>query len=252
MQATRPLLPSSYSFSGLPAHATVAQTAERAQLKRRMSSIEQLATVHPAAASMFAAHVQDLFAPSQASQSQVAAAVTTPLHFTIPTTNSARAQPQNMDPTTDDPTAVFIHPPFDSFVTAESPEGLNYNMMAEHADWFLDSRDFKAANNDNPNAVAYPAQLEPPRGWCPNKKKELKQLGTEGWPEGEEPRLRCTFCRRTYAGVNAKSMWRRHVYEKHKIAMANRRDGTERVRGRQSNSMSQSSLFGAIPPDPLV
>jgi hypothetical protein len=37
--------------------------------------------------------------------------------------------------------------------------------------------------------------------------------------------------------VNAKSMWRRHVFEKHKIAMANRRNDMERPRGRNSNSM---------------
>jgi hypothetical protein len=148
----------------------------------------------------------------------------------------ARNQAPNMDPTPEDPTATFIHPPFDNFTGEHYPDGLTFSIMAEHQDWFLDANDYKAAGNDNPDAVPYPAQLEPPRGWCPGKKKELRQLGPDGWPAGEEPRLRCTFCRRTYAGVNAKSMWRRHVYEKHKIAMSNRRDGTERVRGRQSNS----------------
>ena len=62
------------------------------------------------------------------------------------------------------------------------------------------------------------------------KKKDLKERGSESWPEGEEPRLRCTFCRRTYAGINAKSMWRRHVFEKHKVPMSNRRDNSERAR----------------------
>ena len=83
-------------------------------------------------------------------------------------------------------------------------------------------------------AVKYPTQLEPPRGWCPSKKKE----GKDAWAEGEEPRLRCTFCRRTYAGVNAKSMWRRHVFEKHKIAMSNRRADNQERKGRGSNSTS--------------
>jgi hypothetical protein len=110
--------------------------------------------------------------------------------------------------------------------------------MAANPEWFLDASDFVSTtpNKDSKDVICYPPQLEPPRGWCPAKKKDLRALGAEGWPEGEEPRLRCTFCRRTYAGVNAKSMWRRHVYEKHKIAMANRREGGERTRGRASNS----------------
>ncbi|KZT05896.1 uncharacterized protein LAESUDRAFT_654934, partial [Laetiporus sulphureus 93-53] len=128
---------------------------------------------------------------------------------------------QVLDPSPSDPGALFIHPPFTVFPDADKhKDGLTYNLMATNPEWFLDPADFISAINDNPNAIRYPPQLEPPRGWCPAKKKELK----DSWPEGEEPRLRCTFCRRTYAGVNAKSMWRRHVYEKHKIAMANRRD----------------------------
>jgi hypothetical protein len=142
-----------------------------------------------------------------------------------------------MDPSKDDPNAVFIHPPFTSFPNAHlTPEGLSYAMMAANPDWFLDPHDFISAHSTNPNAIPYPPHLEPPRGWCPAKKKDLRSRGGDGWPEGEEPRLRCTFCRRTYAGVNAKSMWRRHVYEKHKIAMSNRREGNDRPRGRGSNS----------------
>ena len=119
--------------------------------------------------------------------------------------------------------------------------------MAANPEWFLDATDFISTtpNTDSRDAISYPPQLEPPRGWCPAKKKDLKALGAEGWPEGEEPRLRCTFCRRTYAGVNAKSMWRRHVYEKHKIAMANRREGGDRVRGRTSNSTRVFILYDA-------
>ena len=136
-----------------------------------------------------------------------------------------------MDPTPSDPNAVFIHPPFSIFPDAHlHPEGLCYSLMAANPDWFLDPKDFVSGNNNNSDAIPYPSQLEPPRGWCPAKKKDLKERGADGWPEGEEPRLRCTFCRRTYAGVNAKSMWRRHVFEKHKIAMSNRRDNIERTR----------------------
>ena len=144
-----------------------------------------------------------------------------------------------MDPTPADPNAVFLHPPFTNFPNAEKySQGLTYTVMADNENWFLDPQDFVSPVNNSPNAIPYPAQLEPPRGWCPAKKKDLKERGGEPWPEGQEPRLRCTFCRRTYAGVNAKSMWRRHVYEKHKIAMANRRDtaNPDRSRRRAGNS----------------
>ena len=150
------------------------------------------------------------------------------------------AQPiQAMDPSPSDPLALFLHPPFTNFPDSHlHPEGISYALMAANAEWFLDAADFVSTTpkTDGRDVISYPPQLEPPRGWCPAKKKDLRALGAGGWPEGEEPRLRCTFCRRTYAGVNAKSMWRRHVYEKHKIAMANRREGSDRVRGRVSNS----------------
>ncbi|KAK1232705.1 hypothetical protein PQX77_004181 [Marasmius sp. AFHP31] len=115
--------------------------------------------------------------------------------------------------------------------------------MADNPGWFLDASDFvsyEETTSPNPNAIPYPTSLEPPRGWCPARKKDLRSRGADSWPEGEEPRLRCTFCRRTYAGVNAKSMWRRHVFEKHKIAMANRRDGPERPRGRGSGATKEN------------
>lgn len=146
--------------------------------------------------------------------------------------------PAGMDPQASDPNVLFVHPPFTTFPDSHMyPDGLTYPIMAENPEWFLDANDFVSQNNPNPNAIPYPPHLEPPRGWCPAKKKDLRDRGSDGWPEGEEPRLRCTFCRRTYAGVNAKSMWRRHVFEKHKIAMSNRRDGNERPRGRGSNSV---------------
>ena len=157
------------------------------------------------------------------------------------------ACPSNgLDPSPDDEKAVFIHPPFNNFPYADqvSLDGLTYALMAENPEWFLDAADFiwLDGTNTSPSAIAYPAILEPPRGWCPAKKRDLKEMGSDGWPEGEEPRLRCTFCRRTYAGVNAKSMWRRHVFEKHKIAMANRRDtGNDRPRGRGFGSTSKLS-----------
>ncbi|KAF4623155.1 hypothetical protein D9613_001896 [Agrocybe pediades] len=151
--------------------------------------------------------------------------------------DSLAVPPLGMDPQPNDPDVVFIHPPFTEFPGAtDHPDGLTYALMAENPNWFLDSADFiSQPGTDTAGVVPYPPHLEPPRGWCPAKKKDLKDRGVDGWPEGEEPRLRCTFCRRTYAGVNAKSMWRRHVFEKHKIAMSNRRDGNlDRPRGRGS------------------
>lgn len=151
--------------------------------------------------------------------------------------------PKPFDPTPDDPTAVFIHPPFDDFPNAYlHPEGLTYTLMAENPEWFLDAIDFKAEGDPNPNAIIYPSFLEPPRGWCPTKKKDakVKRLRLDGESDEDAPTLRCTFCRRKYAGVNAKSMWRRHVLEKHKIPMGNRRDGAcdNGRTGRTANSRS--------------
>lgn len=147
-----------------------------------------------------------------------------------------------MDPSLSDPNIFFVHPPFVAFPNAHLyPEGLSYSLMAANPDWFLDQNDFVNGSSTNPDAIPYPPQLEPPRGWCPAKKKDLKALGPDGWPEGEEPRLRCTFCRRTYAGVNAKSMWRRHVYEKHKIAMSNRREGHDRTRGGRGSGRERNN-----------
>ncbi|KAI0800947.1 hypothetical protein C8Q74DRAFT_1364606 [Fomes fomentarius] len=140
----------------------------------------------------------------------------------------------NLDPAPGDPDTVFIRAPFNEFPgSSERKTGLSYNDMAANPDWFLDVRDFTG-----PNAVGYPPQLEPPRGWCPSKKKDAKDT----WKEGEEPRLRCTLCRRQYAGVNAKSMWRRHVYEKHKIAMANRRENNDRPGGRSRGSNKENKV----------
>ncbi|KAI0756688.1 hypothetical protein C8Q80DRAFT_49751 [Daedaleopsis nitida] len=152
----------------------------------------------------------------------------------------------NADPVPGDPDAVFIRAPFTDFPgSSERKTGLSFNDLAANANWFLSVDDFIG-----PNAVGYPPQLEPPRGWCPAKKKDIK----EGWKEGEGPRLRCTLCRRSYSGVNAKSMWRRHVYEKHKIAMANRRDANDRPAGgrggRSSNSKScpsRARAYNLIP-----
>lgn len=223
--SAQPFLATSASFS-------VTSSAVPRPLKRRASDMVDLPVEQGASATFHALPIQ---------HTMLSSVLTAPTHASVPPSSAVRQQVSGLDPTTDDPTAVFLHPPFEEFQNnPEHPDGLTYLVLAEHPDWFLDARDYNALNNDNPDAIPYLSQLEPPRGWCPAKKKDLKHMGADGWPEGEEPRLRCTFCRRTYAGVNAKSMWRRHVYEKHKIAMANRREGTERVRGRNSNSMSST------------
>jgi hypothetical protein len=134
---------------------------------------------------------------------------------------------------------------------------LTYAILHNQRDWFLDADDFC---KDNPNRLDYPPELEPPRGWAPlaectgpgaagrcRQAKETKDKNsrTKGfYAHGEnavtdnnveygpsddcheKTVLRCTFCRREYHGPNAKSMWRRHVYDKHKVAMKNRREGS--------------------------
>ncbi|CAL1695344.1 unnamed protein product [Somion occarium] len=216
---------SSYSFTGTSSNA---DPTSRATLKRRFTESTQDPFLAPAPPQQLYAQPNDSF------DAQRRLPPTSRTHPGL--RNGALVVPQHpaMDPSPDDPDAIFIHPPFTNFPNAHLyKDGLTYNLMATNPEWFLDPADYITTVNCSSTAIRYPTQLEPPRGWCPSKKRELK----DGWPEGEEPRLRCTFCRRTYAGVNAKSMWRRHVYEKHKIAMANRRDNnnTSERRGRGSN-----------------
>ncbi|TFK41057.1 hypothetical protein BDQ12DRAFT_626230 [Crucibulum laeve] len=229
MSQSRPLLGPSLSFSGTT-------TPLPRPPKRRLVSTSELEFFAPAASSF----QPRPYAPGlQTSQSRSRA---------LSTSRGARTHealalpPAGMDPQPSDPNVIFIHPPFTTFPQSQLyPDGLTYPLMAENMEWFLDATDFSSESNTNPHAIPYPPHLEPPRGWCPAKKKDLKERGSEGWPEGEEPRLRCTFCRRTYAGVNAKSMWRRHVFEKHKIAMSNRRDGSDRPRGRGSGKENRQT-----------
>ncbi len=141
-----------------------------------------------------------------------------------------------MDPVLGDGISSFIRLPFVDYPNAHLyPEGLTFSWLAENPEWFLDPRDFKGENEDEvPNAITYPPSLEPPRGWCQTKKRDSRSSNDDS---DESPALRCTFCRRKYAGVNAKSMWRRHVLEKHKVPMSNRREGpVESSRASRSNS----------------
>ncbi|KAK0245869.1 hypothetical protein EDD85DRAFT_36270 [Armillaria nabsnona] len=223
----RPSFAPSLSFSGSSSTASVPRP-----LKRHLTS--DLDFLAPAAAT-FKPHP---YSPANLTNSNLTGSRNRYLNSTRQQNRaSASSPPLTLDVSEKDPDTVFIHPPFDSFPGADTfPEGLTYTLMADHPDWFLDPRDYLPLEGPclNPDAIPYPPYLEPPRGWCPAKKRDLKDKGPDGWAEGEEPRLRCTFCRRHYAGVNAKSMWRRHVFEKHKVAMSNRREGCERPRGRGS------------------
>jgi hypothetical protein len=223
MSSYVPQLSQSLSFDSAPA-------TFRRPPKRRLSS-PQLNFFTPAA---------QTFKPKPYTPSSISVPTNAPPPPTRNNSVAPLAMPTpNMDPSPHDAGTLFIHPPFTEFPNSHLYcEGLTYAILASNPEWFLNAHDFISSTSTNKNAIPYPPQLEPPRGWCPAKKKDLKERGSDGWPEGEEPRLRCTFCRRTYAGVNAKSMWRRHVFEKHKIAMSNRRDGNERARGRNSNSLS--------------
>jgi len=228
MSETRHPLAASQSFSG-PSSTTVSRP-----LKRRLTTTDL--TFFTPAATSFKPRPYAPNGNAPAAQ-QPKALHPGPSRSNYRSVDSLAIPNPVMDPSPDDPNSVFIHPPFTSFPDSHlTPERLSYGLMAANPNWFLDPHDFISTDSTNSHAIPYPPQLEPPRGWCPAKKKDLRNRGTDGWPEGEEPRLRCTFCRRTYAGVNAKSMWRRHVFEKHKIAMSNRRYGNDRPRGRGSNS----------------
>ncbi|KAJ7706075.1 hypothetical protein B0H17DRAFT_1035525 [Mycena rosella] len=220
---TRPPLVPSASFSASTS------TSPARPLKRRLISAPDLNFFVPA---------EDSFKPLPYIPNHSAPAAREPHPERVPVRPIAShaLSTLGLDPLPTDPDILFLRYPFASFPNQDLyPEGVTYTTLAENLNWFLDPEDYVYENCKNPDAIPYPAALEPPRGWCPARKKDLKEKGPEGWPDGEQPRLRCTFCRRTYAGVNAKSMWRRHVFEKHKIAMSNRRNDMERPRGRSSN-----------------
>ncbi|GJE85755.1 hypothetical protein PsYK624_018340 [Phanerochaete sordida] len=157
-----------------------------------------------------------------------------------------------IEPSPTDEDVVFIHPPFNDFPDAHKyPEGLTYNVLATNPNFFLVASDYRRVGDsleETSDTIQYPTVLEPPRGWLQSddkkwlqsddKKRSKDAKKEKRWPEGQAPRLRCTFCRRTYAGVNAKSMWRRHVFEKHRIAMSNRRAdaGERKGRGKENDT----------------
>jgi hypothetical protein len=127
---------------------------------------------------------------------------------------------------------MFIHPPFtnlpDGVVLTD--EGMNYGVMHQHPTWFLDIKDYITLDTNPEGAIRYPRDLEPPR---PRRQKDLL--------------LRCTFCPRTYAGVNAKSMWTRHVREKHRVVLSKAWSDTATSSRRQSTGTCSSICFRSFP-----
>ncbi|KAH8102500.1 hypothetical protein BXZ70DRAFT_928757 [Cristinia sonorae] len=236
-------LQSSYSFAGTSSHDAIPRPP-----KRRLSASMLDPFAIPSSTTAAAAPPQTrLFENVATFGAGYPAATTQAAHHALRHNPLAVPHHPSLDPTPDDPGVVFIHPPFNNFPDAHLyKDGLTYNLLAQNANWFLDPKDYITKGQSEPDAIRYPSQLEPPRGWCPTKKKDLK----DGWKEGEEPRLRCTFCRRTYAGVNAKSMWRRHVYEKHNIAMSNRRDNPDR-KGRGYNKENKEGKADPISMRPV-
>ncbi|KAJ7653058.1 hypothetical protein DFH06DRAFT_525178 [Mycena polygramma] len=111
-----------------------------------------------------------------------------------------------------------IHPPF-----TDLPEGvvltdaMSYAVLHEHPTWFLDAKDFVTLkpHPDSSSAVEtpllYPREHQPPR------------------PRRTGRVLRCTFCPRTWSTVNAKSMWVRHVRERHGVALSKDIDRPDRL-----------------------
>ncbi|KAJ7225421.1 hypothetical protein GGX14DRAFT_349203 [Mycena pura] len=235
MPNARPSLAPSASFTvsttpTITASASTSTVSPARPLKRRLLSAPDLNFFVPAA---------DSFKPLPYTphQSGTSAGEPRPERGPArPIVSHALSSTLSLDPLPTDTDAVFLRYPFTSFPNQDLyPDGITYTALVENPSWFLVPDDYISENCKNPDAIPYPLFLEPPRGWCPAKKKDLKEKGAEVWPDGEQPRLRCAFCRRTYAGVNAKSMWRRHVFEKHKIAMSNRRNELERPRSRISN-----------------
>ncbi|KAJ7174456.1 hypothetical protein C8R46DRAFT_90260 [Mycena filopes] len=120
----------------------------------------------------------------------------------------------------------FVHPPFDNLPDSVVlvNEGMNYSVMHKHPTWFLDINDFITLDASPDSAIRYPRDLEPPR---PRRQKDLL--------------LRCTFCPRTYAGVNAKSMWTRHVREKHRVVLSKAWSDTATSSRRQSTGKTAAT-----------
>lgn len=69
---------------------------------------------------------------------------------------------------------------------------------------------------DWPGSMQFPDNLDPPNG-----------LDT----------LRCLFCEKQYSGVNARSMWRRHVSQKHDVILSGSKTTSSLPRSRSRKTL---------------
>ena len=72
---------------------------------------------------------------------------------------------------------------------------------------------------DWPGSMKFPDNLDPPNG-----------LDT----------LRCLFCEKQYSGVNARSMWRRHVSQKHDVVLSGTKTMSALPRSRSRKALSKN------------
>ena len=72
---------------------------------------------------------------------------------------------------------------------------------------------------DWPGSMKFPDNLDPPNG-----------LDT----------LRCLFCEKQYSGVNARSMWRRHVSQKHDVILSGSKTSSTLSRPRSRKLLSKN------------
>lgn len=77
--------------------------------------------------------------------------------------------------------------------------------------------------------------------------------GSMKFPENLDPpngleTLRCLFCEKQYSGVNARSMWRRHVSQKHDVILA----GAKIIAAAVPRARSRKSSKGFKPCTPFL
>ncbi|KAF7331477.1 hypothetical protein MKEN_00026500 [Mycena kentingensis (nom. inval.)] len=126
------------------------------------------------------------------------------------------------------PGKVTLHPPFSWLpdgVVLPPGEELTYTILREHPTWYLDVNDYiKLDGTAAPGAIRYPFDLEPPR---------------------THATVKCTFCTKTYAGTNAKNMWRRHVKDTHSVFVGGRRPAVAQT-GSQGTPQGQPNATAPV------
>ncbi|KAF7318179.1 hypothetical protein HMN09_00326100 [Mycena chlorophos] len=110
-----------------------------------------------------------------------------------------------------------IHPPFSQLpedVSLPPGASVTYSLLHEHPNWFLDTTDYISTDSSSaiPGTLVtyYPRELVPP---APKLQAQDSSMTS----------LRCVFCPRTYSGAHAKSVWMRHVKDKHCVVLPSER-----------------------------